>query len=155
ACRLSVDCPAGTYCDLGECRQDCSTAQPCPSSDQLCGPRARCLPPGATDGDPPPTTDKAGTLTVLSSPSVLGERDKTLTLTLRSDAPATSVRYRLVPSGPHLSAPMPRGEFVRETTVMLPVDASKVTGREAAGSVRVVTTLGDAVVNAPLVRTWT
>nr|MCU0688091.1 hypothetical protein [Polyangiaceae bacterium] len=120
-----------------------------------CGPRARCLPPGATDGDPAPTTDKAGTLTVLSSPSVLGARDQALTLTLRSDAPATSVRYRLVPSGPHLSAPVPRGEFVRETTVTLPVDASKVSGREAAGSVRVVTSLGDAVVNAPLVRTWT
>lgn len=155
ACLLSVDCAVGLYCDLGECRQDCNTEQLCPSTEPMCGPRARCLPPGATDGDPAPTTDKAGTLTVLSSPSVLGARDQALTLTLRSDAPATSVRYRLVPSGPHLSAPVPRGEFVRETTVTLPVDASKVSGREAAGSVRVVTSLGDAVVNAPLVRTWT
>ncbi|HEU4408223.1 MAG TPA: hypothetical protein VFS43_23375 [Polyangiaceae bacterium] len=154
ACRLSVDCPAGTYCDLGECRQDCNTARPCASPDEACGPRARCLPPSATDGDPAPTTDKVGTLAVRSAPAVLGARDKALTLTLRSDAPSVPVRYRLVASGPHLSVPTPRGEFQGETTLTLPVDASKVSGREAAGAVRVVTTLGDAVVNAPLVRSW-
>ncbi|HEU4404595.1 MAG TPA: hypothetical protein VFS43_04805 [Polyangiaceae bacterium] len=154
ACRLSVDCPPGTYCDLGECRQDCNTALACPSSSDVCGPRARCLPPGTTDGDPAPTTDKAGTLSVLAAPAVVGPRDNALTLTLRSDSPSVPVRYRLVPSGPHLSVPAPRGEFRGETTMTLPVDASKVSGREAAGSVRIVTTLGDAVVNAPLVRTW-
>jgi hypothetical protein len=155
ACRLSVDCAAGLHCDLGECRQECSTRQPCPSPEQACGQRARCVAPGAPDRDPEPTVERVGTLSVSATPAQLGPRDKALTIAIRSDAPGVVARYRLVASGPHLSVPAPRGEFQGETTVVVPVDGSSVEGREAAGSVRVVTTLGEAVVNAPFVRTWT
>ncbi len=148
ACFLSADCPSGSHCDLGQCVQACSAEQAC-ADGTTCSPRARCLPPGEPDVDPPPPAALVGRVTTPAYLIPLSERSTTLDLLLEASSTAP-VRYRLEVEGPHLSAPVPRGEFTGKTTVTLPVDLSKVIGQEAAGSVRVYTTLGNLVVNAPL-----
>lgn len=148
ACFVSADCPAGSHCDLGQCVQACSAEQAC-AAGTTCSPRARCLPTGEPDVDPPPPAALVGQISTPAYVIPLSERSTTLDLLL--EATSTSpVRYRLEVEGPHLSAPVPRGEFVGKTTISLPVDLSKVIGQEAAGSVHIFTTLGNLVVNAPL-----
>lgn len=148
ACVLSADCPAGQHCDLGECIQDCNTERPC-GPDAVCSPRARCLAPSEEDRDPPPSTRRAGTLTVTPSSVFLTERDDTLSITLKSDS-AEAVRYRVALDAPHLSIHSPRGSFVGETTLRLDVDSGRLVGAETSGTVRIHTTLGDATVAAPV-----
>ena len=146
-CAISADCPAGQHCDLGECVQECNTELPC-ETGQACSSRARCLGPDDADEDPRPTTKRAGTLSVSPSSASLTERDESLSLTLKSDS-SEPVRYRIQLEGPHLSVVEPRGSFVGETTVRVAVDGN-IAGAESPGIVHVRTTLGDAVVSAPL-----
>ncbi len=148
ACLLSADCPAGSHCDLGQCVQACSAEQVC-QAGAICSPRARCLAPGEPDVDPPPPSAFVGRVTTPAYVLPLSERSTTLDVVLEASG-TEAVRYRLEVEGPHVSAPTPRGAFVGKTTLSLPVDVSKVVGQEAAGTVRVYTTLGNLVVNAPL-----
>jgi hypothetical protein len=148
ACVLSADCPAGQYCDLGECIQDCNIDAPCDSGLE-CSARARCLGPSGKDEDPPPSTISEGTLSVTPLSANLTERDEFLSITLKSDAPGR-VRYRIALDAPHLSFSAPRGSFVGETTLKLPVRSDRLVGAGSAGTVRVITTLGDATVSAPI-----
>ena len=97
--------PAGEHCDLGECIQDCNTVDPC-AGELVCSPRARCVPPGAPDQDPPPETAFAGTVAVSPLASNLTAFDRTLRLTLTSDS-AKPVRYRVQPNAPYLSIAAP------------------------------------------------
>ncbi len=148
ACIISADCGPGTHCDLGECVQLCSRRDPC-SSHRVCSPRGRCLDPADTDGDPEPSLDKAGQIRVTPAEILLTEQDGRLRLTLSTDS-AEPVRYRVVPSAPYLSIARPRGEFVGDTVVELDVDITQIKGVDVAGTVRVLTNLGDVVVDAPL-----
>src|SRR5690348_11846909 len=66
-CELSADCPAGTHCDLGECIQDCSTANACSHDDQACTARGRCVTNLKFDHDLPPATSNG---VVLSAPPI-------------------------------------------------------------------------------------
>jgi hypothetical protein len=147
-CVISADCPAGQYCDLEECVQQCSTATPC-SGDLTCDPRGRCIPPGTTDQDPTPTGQSQGALTVTPTNVLLQGQASPLVITLRSTG-SKPVRYRVAVSGPHLSVARPSGQFSGSTTVTIAVDPSKVTGQDADGTVSIYTTLGDAVVDAPI-----
>jgi hypothetical protein len=88
-------------------------------------------------------------LTATPSAVNLTERDDVLRITLKSDGKGP-VRYRVALAAPHLSIRATRGTFVGETTLELKVDGKKLIGTESPGIVRVFTTLGDVVVNAPI-----
>jgi hypothetical protein len=147
-CIISADCPKGTHCDLGECVQACSSAHAC-DGRRVCSARGRCLEPGEIEGERAPVLEKSGEVQVTPVSLVLSEKDEYLSLTLSSDSDEP-VRYRIVPRAPHLSIAEPRGEFSGETTVELDVDASEIKGADVAGTVRVITNLGEVIVDAPL-----
>jgi hypothetical protein len=147
SCTLSVDCPTGTHCDLGECIQSCSAGNPCKSSE-ICSPRGRCLGASAKDEDPPPVTVSAGTVLAGSNRVLLTERDETLRIHLVTTSPET-VRYRVETDAPYLTVTTDRGEFKGETVLSLAVDPSGLT-EDRTGSVRVYTTLGQVEIAAPI-----
>jgi len=148
ACLISADCPRGTHCDLGECVQACSSADAC-DGKRVCSARGRCLQPGDTERELAPVLEKSGQLEVTPGGVVLSEKDDYLSLTLSTDSDEP-VRYRIVPSAPYLSVAEPRGKFSGETTIDLDVDASEIKGTDVAGTVRVITNLGEVIVDAPL-----
>jgi len=146
-CIISADCPSGTHCDLGECVQSCSSADAC-DGKLVCSARGRCLEPGTADRDPRPSAKKTGQIHVTPDSVVLSEEDERLSLTLSTDSDEP-VRYRLVPSAPHLSIAEARGEFTGEVTLDLDVDTSQLVGTDVAGTVQVITSLGELTVDAP------
>ena len=148
ACVISADCPAGSHCDLGECVQECNAEVSC-SGKLSCSPRARCLPASAPDADPEPTTSYAGSVSAASSLSLLTEADNKLSIELSTTSTET-VRYRVALVAPHLSIAEPRGEFVGKTTVSLEVHPELAASLDQPGTVRILTTLGEVVVDAPV-----
>lgn len=164
-CLLSADCPPGLHCDLGECVQSCDTDASCDDAAAHeaggdgagaaeegrthCSPRGRCLPEGEEDRDPPPPTASAGTLHVDQRSVALTARSEKVLLRLSSDS-AEPVRYRVVPGAPYLSVAEPRGEFTGETFVELAVDPSRAAGSRDAGSIRILSTLGERVVETSI-----
>jgi hypothetical protein len=148
ACIISADCPAGQHCDLGECVQTCNKVDPCDGS-LTCTPRGRCIEEGAKDEDPPPTTTFKGAVRAPVSDFLLTDRDKTLEVKLESDSPEP-VRYRIELNAPHLHAPALRGSFTKSATLKFDVVTAGLAGRDVAGSIRIITTLGEVTVNAPI-----
>ena len=148
ACVVSADCPSGSHCDLGECIQDCNTDVPC-SGNLSCSQRARCVTTEAVDVDPKPTTEFQGTIAASTTVSGLSETDTTFPVTLTSTS-ASPVRYRIQLEGGHLSVDNPRGEFTGTTNLTVKVDGSKYATTDVPGTVRVISTLGQASVPANL-----
>lgn len=148
ACVISADCPSGAHCDLSECVQDCSDRDPC-TGELTCSPRARCVPPGHQDQDPPPPTTHLGDVKVTPSAVALTGDDHSFQVQLTSTSSAP-VRYRVQLHAPHLSIDNPRGEFTANTTLTIKVDPSQLKGRDVGGSVKIFTTLGNVVVDAPI-----
>ncbi len=91
-CVFSADCPAGQYCDLGECVQDCNTDSAC-APGLSCSPRGRCAAPGAPEEDPPPVTRRQGAVTADPASVVLTDGDDGLSIRLafRRATPARSL----------------------------------------------------------------
>jgi hypothetical protein len=147
-CVFSADCAAGAHCDLGECVADCASGSDCPAP-LVCSPRGRCLAAGAPDHDPPPVTRKVGVVRGEALPAVLSDRDEMLTIALSADTTET-VRYRVLLDAPYLTMDELRGEFSQDTTLELRVDRSVLGGSDPTGSVRILTTLGDVVVDVPI-----
>ncbi|HEU4405330.1 MAG TPA: hypothetical protein VFS43_08590 [Polyangiaceae bacterium] len=147
-CVLNADCPAGQYCDLGECIQDCNVERAC-AEGLVCSPRGRCLPPDEPERQAVPAAEPAGTIAVEPTSIVLAPTDRVLALKLTSSSPKP-VRYRLELSAPHLRADVLRGEFTGSTTLELAVDPTRAKSKGTAGSVRILTTLGDLSVSAPV-----
>lgn len=144
-CLLSADCPQGQHCDLGECVQSCNTAAPC-EDGTYCSLRGRCVAEGEEDRDPPPPTESAGTLNVDRHSVALTQASRKVLLRLSSDSPEP-VRYRIVPGAPYLSVAESRGEFEGETFVEIAVDPSRTEGRQDEGAIRILSTLGERVVD--------
>lgn len=147
-CVWSADCAAGRYCDLGECIADCSDQKPC-ASPATCSSRGRCVSPGQTDQDPPPVTHKIGVVTGEAVPAILSDRDDSVEIRL-SAGTTDKVRYRMLLDAPYLAIDEPRGEFTEDASVRLKVDRSALSASSLQGSVHVLTTLGDVVVNVPM-----
>jgi hypothetical protein len=147
-CVLSADCPTGQHCDLGECYQQCNVETPC-DDGQTCSSRGRCLDAGKTDSDPAPVTTRAGTIRTDTTNVQLTERDDKLRVHLISDAKA-DVSYRVEVNAPYLSLDALRGSFNGDVTLELGVDATAAAGKDLSGSVRVVTSLGNVVLNTPM-----
>lgn len=147
-CVISADCPDGLHCDLGECIQECNTEKVCQNGES-CSARARCLSEGTPDEDPPPVTESLGTLTVSPEDVSLTEADTSFEIVLTATGDET-VSYRVELSGAHLSVATARGEFEGELTLTVQVDPSRAASASASGGVRIVTSLGEVYVPAPI-----
>lgn len=148
ACVISADCPSGAHCDLGECIQECNTTVSC-SGEATCSERARCLAPGEVDSDPIPTGKFAGGVSVGQPSVLLGDADDTFEIELSSTS-AEAVQYRVSLDAPHLQLDEPRGEFTGKKTITLKVVHSGLIGVDIPGSVKIITSLGDLMVDAPM-----
>ncbi len=148
ACVISADCPTGTHCDLAECIQSCSTVDPC-TGELSCSPRGRCAPSGAPDADPKPPAQHVGDVQATPTRFALTGSDKSFSVKLTASS-TSSVRYRVQVRGPHLSIDAVRGEFTGSTTLVFKVDVTKLAGRDVAGSVKIFTSLGDVMIDAPI-----
>lgn len=148
ACVISADCPTGSHCDLGECVQQCNAQASC-NGGLTCSPRARCLAPSESDADPEPTTTYAGSITTSPSAILLTEADGKLSIEMTATSSET-VRYRVVLAAPHLTIAEPRGEFVGKTTVSIDVHPELAATLDQPGTIRILTTLGEVVVDAPV-----
>jgi hypothetical protein len=142
-CALSADCPAGTFCDLGECIQQCNTRDPC-TGQFTCTPRGRCADPdaGVATNDPPVVVP-SGRLSVLPERVALDPTQTTVELTLRGSG---AVRYRVETGGDWLSIATPRGEFNDTTRLTLNVDATRVPRDGSIANVSVHSTQGTVIV---------
>ena len=147
-CIISADCPSGQHCDLGECVQDCNTADPC-HQGASCSERARCVPPDQKDEDPPPLTSRIGTIEVEPRSVLLTDRDNSFKLRVSSES-TQPIRYRVELSAPHLSVGSARGEFTSTTELEFKVNGSELYGKDVPGSIRIFTNLGSLMVNAPI-----
>ncbi|MCU0692884.1 MAG: hypothetical protein MUF54_15910 [Polyangiaceae bacterium] len=147
-CALSADCPPGTYCDLGECIQDCNTDVSC-SDNLTCSQRARCLAPDEKDRDPEPTTTHKGSITTDPVTLPLTDRDEHVKVVLKSSS-NEPVRYRVQLNAPFLRLDDLRGEFVGSTTLTFGVDTSSLTARNVAGSIKIFTTLGETSIDTSM-----
>jgi hypothetical protein len=148
ACIISADCPGGQHCDLGECIQSCNKVDPC-SGELTCSPRGRCIEEGKADEDPPPSTTFKGEVSVAQTDYLLTDRDRKLEIALETSS-SEPVRYRVEVNAPHLRIGAPRGEFTGKKTIVLDVVTDGLKGRDVGGSVRIITSLGEVVVNAPI-----
>ena len=148
ACVISADCPTGTHCDLEECVQDCNAVDPC-TGQLTCSTRGRCLPQGQPDSDPTPSTTHAGVISASPGSVALTEQNTTMQFKLQSTS-TDVVRYRVELDAPYLRMDSLEGEFSGTTTLVFRVDPTTVQGHDAAGSVKVFTTLGDVVVDTPI-----
>ncbi len=108
-----------------------------------------CIPEGATDTDPQPTTRFLGDLKLTPDRVALTASSRDFQIQLSASSQEL-VRYRVQVIGPHLSVAQPRGELTGSTTIPIHVDASKLTGHDVAGTVKVFTSLGNAVLDAPI-----
>ncbi len=147
-CVLSADCPVGQYCDLGECVQACNTEKAC-GAGLVCGPRGRCLPPATKDEDPKPTGTFLGSVFAPTTLFSLTEKDSTLSVKIQATHD-TLIRYRVELDAPHLSIAAPRGEFKGSADLVFAIDVSKLKGQSSPGSIRIITNVGEIVVNAPI-----
>lgn len=148
ACIISADCPAGQHCDLGECIQSCNVEDPC-TGELTCSPRARCLPEGTKDEDPAPSTTFKGAVKATKTDFLLTDRDTNIEIPIETGS-TEPVRYRVEVNAPHLRVGVARGEFTGKTTIVLDVVTDGLKGRDVGGSVKIITTLGEVVVNAPI-----
>lgn len=153
-CELSADCPEGTYCDLGQCYQACTTVDPC-TGDLVCIPRGRCDDTVDAPADPPVVTSVPATVRADVSVIRLGPTDQAAILTIEASDPNANVRYRIDPEVPWIRAAEPRGEFTGTLVVMLQVDRSRLESGEYGGNVVVRTTHGDVTVGVQLQQSLT
>ncbi len=139
-CALSADCPSGTFCDLGECIQQCNQRDPCTGA-LTCSPRGRCADPDSGIASDPPVRTETGVFSISPSSLRLGAED-TLTLRLTGQG---AVRYRIEALPPWLTAPAMRGEFDSMGTVTLSVNRAMVP-TNAVAAVEVISTQGRATI---------
>lgn len=143
-CELSADCPNGTYCDLGQCFQQCSTKQACADGFQ-CNPRGLCVMHEEESSDPPITTEP--TMKVEAKESALAISGVATELALEFTADGDEeVRYRVDSRAPWLRVREDRGAFKHALTVQLEVDPSKRPNGEVSGTIALRTNCGDVVV---------
>ncbi|QQR89556.1 MAG: hypothetical protein IPJ88_15370 [Myxococcales bacterium] len=148
ACELSADCPNGSYCELGICYQACSSKKSCSGGDS-CSERGRCSGSGDSN-DVPIETERAVTLSVEQELLDFGNDRDTVTLTLKSDNPDVSLRYRISNDVPWIKiADEDRlADFKGEKEITLEVDREAAGSGTAQGFVSVYSYGGDALVPA-------
>jgi hypothetical protein len=139
-CALSADCPSGTFCDLGECIQQCNLRDPC-TGQFTCTPRGRCAEPEAGVASDPPVEPVAGVFAA-SPTSVRVETQDTFTLQLSGSG---RVRYRIEALPAWLSVPSLRGEFDNMGTITVSVNRAMLMPNDLA-TVEIISTQGRSTI---------
>lgn len=148
-CELSADCPAGTYCDLGQCFQQCNTIDPC-AAGSTCLNRGRCAANSHESQDAPVEVTTVPTVAVTAQDVFIDENDASATIQLTASGTG-EVRYRVDSRVSWLHDPTPsRGTFTSALTLMLAVDRAGLSVGDHVGTVVVHTTSGSVVVNVHL-----
>lgn len=148
-CELSADCPEGTFCDLGECIQECNLIDPCTGA-LTCIARGRCAESADAPSDPAPPTAHVAEVRSELEAIYLGPTDAVAVLRFVADPSDEPIRYRVDPTVPWLRAQEPRGTFTGALTLMLDVDRTALGIGSYVGSVVLRTNAGDASVNVVL-----
>jgi hypothetical protein len=107
------------------------------------------LPEGQPDTDPAPSATPIGAFTASPKSVSLTEQDATFTVDL-SATTSDPVKYRVQINAPHVSIDSPRGEFTSKTTLTFKVRTDHLKGRDVAGDVKIITSLGSQVVSCPI-----
>lgn len=140
-CALSADCPSGTFCDLGECIQQCNTRDAC-TGQFTCTPRGRCAEPDAGVASDPPVQPTAGVFSA-SPTNVRIEAQESFSLQLTGRG---HVRYRIESLPSWLSVPSMRGEFDDTGSVTMSVNRAMLTANDVA-TIEIVSTQGRSTVS--------
>jgi hypothetical protein len=143
-CELSADCPMGTYCDLGECYQQCSTKQPCAAGFQ-CNSRGLCVAHAEDPSDPPLVTTATQEVKARASDLLVPKGQTAATLAFDVDG-EEEVRFRAEARAPWLQVPEPRGSFKKELALAVVIDASALPAGKVVGSIVLHTNHGEASV---------
>lgn len=139
-CALSADCPSGTFCDLGECIQQCNQRDPC-TGQLTCSPRGRCADRDSGLASDPPVRAETGVFAIAPTTVRLGAED-TVTLRLTGQG---AVRYRIEALPPWLTVASMRGEF--DTTAMVTLTVNRaVVPPNAVAAIEVISTQGRATI---------
>ncbi|MBL8682390.1 MAG: hypothetical protein JNK05_24705 [Myxococcales bacterium] len=141
-CALSADCPSGTFCDLGECIQQCNLRDPC-TGQLTCTPRGRCADADSGVASDPPLAPATGVLA--ASPTSVSLTDQTqFALELRGSG---RVRYRVDAMPAWVRIASMRGEFTDSTTLTFSVDAAMRPLGGSNGRISVISSQGRAEVS--------
>lgn len=151
-CELSADCPDGTFCDLGECIQECNVVDPC-TGELTCIPRGRCAESEAAPSDPPTSAEHVAAVSSDADIVHVGAEAAMVMLQFSAAPSDVEVRYRIDPRVSWLRAAQPRGTFSGALAISLMVDRTGLSVGTHAGTVVLRTTAGD--VSAPVQITQT
>ncbi len=154
-CELSADCPANSYCDLGQCYQGCNRDLPCGEANVACSSRGQCVTDQGVpvqdgealaqtvDVDVPKMTFLAEELYADSSTESLGMK---VTAEVDGVVSTETIRYRVDPRVPWLQVADARGAFQGTLDVELTLNRKGLAPGQHTGVVVVHTTRGNAVV---------
>jgi hypothetical protein len=155
-CELSADCPDGTYCDLGECIQECHVADPCADPvASTCLPRGRCAQSADAPSDPPPSDVSLARVAAGVDVLTVGAGEAMAMLGFTAEPADEEVRYRVVSRVPWLRVREARGAFTGALAVSFEVDREGLAVGVHTGSVVLRTTAGDVTVPVQLTQSLT
>ncbi|MDX2087900.1 MAG: hypothetical protein SFX73_08625 [Kofleriaceae bacterium] len=155
-CELSADCPEGTYCDLGECIQECHVADPCTETGaSTCLPRGRCAESADAPSDPPPSDVSIARVVAGVDVLNVGAGEAMAMLAFAAEPADEEVRYRVVSRVPWLRVREVRGTFTGALAVSFEVDREGLAVGVHTGSVVLRTTAGDVTVPVQLTQSLT
>jgi hypothetical protein len=140
-CELSADCPAGTYCDLGQCFQVCNTEESCPP-ELFCNARGRCVATYDAPTDPAPQTTFQGSAHLAESEVFVGADESRVELQLLAQPADLDISYRLESRAAWLATAQTRGSFTESVSLALTVDRSLISTGTHGAVVVVHTTVG-------------
>lgn len=144
SCELSVDCPEGTYCDLGECFQVCNVEDSCAGTSDYCSERGRCQEEDVPDSDPVPEVKNAAELRTSDAEIFIAGDESMIALELFAAPTDIDIRYRIEAQVPWLQVSEARGEFSGALVETLTVDRTGLAAGQHTGTVLIVTSVGIA-----------
>lgn len=144
SCELSIDCPEGTYCDLGECFQACNVEESCNGTSQYCSERGRCQEENVPDSDPVPAAKNLAELSTGAEETFVSGDESIVPLELFATPADIDVRYRIESQVPWLKVSEARGEFSGALVEILTVDRTGLSVGQHTGTVLIVSSVGIA-----------
>lgn len=153
-CELAADCPDGTFCDLGECIQECNVVDPC-TGELTCIPRGRCADDATAPSDPPASAEHVASVTSDADVVNVGATDAMVMLQFSASPADQEIRYRVDPRVPWLRVTERRGTFTGALAVSLSVDRTGLAVGTHTGSVVLRTTAGDVSVPVQITQSFT
>lgn len=134
--QLDADCPAGSYCDLDECRQACSVERPCPDGE-ACNRRGLCEVAGEAPAEP--TGRLVPSVDYLDLPPDADTVVFDLEAFHTDPAAQRPIGYRIETDAGWVRVPRPRGAVIDSTRVELPLEREALAAGQHQARVSVLT----------------